>query len=48
MVLAPYGSSSRTSALLILTEFRANYPDVLVTDYAKVSTVGQAFLVHTL
>jgi hypothetical protein len=30
------------------TELRANYPDVLVTDYAKLSSVGQAFLVHPL
>ncbi len=30
------------------TEFRANYPEILVTDYAKFSSVGQTFLVHTL
>ncbi len=30
------------------TEFRANNPDVFVTDYAKFSSVGQTFLIHTL
>lgn len=30
------------------TEFRAAHPDVIVTDYAKFSSVGQAFLLHTL
>jgi len=30
------------------TEFRANYPEILVTDYAKFSSVGQTFLIHTL
>jgi O-methyltransferase len=30
------------------TEFRANHPDIFVTDYAKFSSVGQTFLIHTL
>ena len=30
-----------------LTEFLAAHPEVLLTDYAKFASVGQAFIVHT-